>query len=67
MSKEASLVIAIVVIIALVAIFFISFIAYRKTPMPKGCENLKMSEEKCEACSNESCMFHTKEESEEDK
>ena len=66
MSKDLSLVIAIVILTALVAIFFISFIAYRKAPMPKGCENLKMDQEKCAACSNESCMFHKKE-SEENK
>lgn len=62
MSKEVSLVIAIVIIVALVAIFFISFIAYRKTPMPKGCEKLKINEENCANCSNEQCAFNKKEE-----
>lgn len=67
MSKDLTLVIAIVILTALVAIFFISFVAYRKTPMPKGCENLKMDQEKCASCSNESCMFHKKVESEDNK
>lgn len=62
MSREISLVIAIVIIVALVAIFFISFVALRKTPMPKGCEHLKVDDEKCASCSNEQCAFNKREE-----
>lgn len=62
MSKEISLVIAIVVLVALLGIFLITFVAYRKTPLPKGCENLKADDEKCAACSNSECVFHKKEE-----
>ena len=62
MSKEISLVIAIVVLVALLGIFLITFIAYRKAPLPKGCENLKADDEKCAACSNSECAFHKKEE-----
>ncbi len=62
MSKEAYLIIAISILVGLLIIFFVSFILYRRTPLPKGCENLKKDEEKCSACSNEQCMFHKKEE-----
>ena len=58
MSKELYLIIAILILVALLVIFFVSFVLYRKTPLPKGCENLKMDEEKCSNCSNEQCMFH---------
>ena len=58
MSKELYLIIAILILVALLVIFFVSFVLYRKTPLPKGCENLKMDEEKCSSCSNEQCMFH---------
>lgn len=61
MSKEMYLLIAILILVALLIIFFVSFVLYRKTPLPKGCEHMKMSEDKCEACSNEGCMFHKKE------
>ena len=62
MSEEAYLIIAIPILVGLLIIFFVSFILYRRTPLPKGCESLKMDEEKCSACSNEQCMFHKKEE-----
>ena len=61
MSKEMYLLIAILILVALLIIFFVSFVLYRKTPLPKGCEHMKMSEDKCEACLNEGCMFHKKE------
>lgn len=58
MSQTGYLILAIFILIALAIIFFVSFVAYRRTPLPKGCENLKVDEEKCGACSNESCQFH---------
>ena len=61
MSREIYLIIAISILAILLLTFFISFVMYRRTPLPKGCENLKMDEEKCSSCSNESCMFHKKE------
>ena len=61
MSREVYLIIAILILVALAITFFVSFVLYRRTPLPKGCENLKMDEEKCSSCSNESCMFHKKE------
>ena len=61
MSKEIYLIIAISILVLLVITFFVSFVLYKRTPLPKGCENLKMDEEKCSSCSNEGCMFHKKE------
>ena len=61
MSREGYLVIAILILVALLVTFFITFVIYRRTPLPKGCENLKMDEEKCSSCSNEKCMFNKKE------
>lgn len=66
MSKEVSLVLAISILIALLTVFVVSFILYKKTPVPKGCEDLKISEEKCGACSNnKDCSIYVK--SKEDK
>ena len=62
MSKELALALAIIILVALLVTFFISFILYKRTPLPKGCEHLKMSEENCASCDNKSCMFHKKEE-----
>ena len=61
MSQTGYLIIAISIIALLLVTFFVSFIIYRRTPVPKGCENLVMDEEKCGSCQNEKCMFHKKE------
>ncbi len=60
MPEWGYLIIAVGVIIALVAIFFISFIMYKKTPLPKGCENIKIDKEKCGACNNLACPINDK-------
>jgi hypothetical protein len=57
MPKWAYILIAVGVIIALIAIFIISFIAYRRTPAPKGCENVRPDPEFCPACQKASCPF----------
>ena len=57
MSKEGYLLIAIIVIIALIAIFVISFVLYKKTPVPKGCEDIKISNENCLGCNNNDCKI----------
>ncbi|MCR4562493.1 MAG: hypothetical protein K5694_04760 [Bacilli bacterium] len=63
MPQFVYLIIAIVVIVALVAIFVISFIAYRRTPVPKGCEDLVANKEKCEGCLMSECpLAHGREE-----
>ncbi len=48
-----------IALIALIAIIFItSFVINRRTPLPKGCENLKIEESNCLACSNSDCKIH---------
>lgn len=54
------LIIAIVVIIVLVVIFFITYIANKKTPVPEGCEDIKISEEGCLKCGNLDCNIKKK-------
>ena len=62
MSRELALTLAILIIAILFAVFVISFVLYKKTPVPKGCEHLKISEENCANCSNKDCyMFNKKE------
>ena len=55
MSQVGYLILAISILAALVIIFFVSFILYRKTPVPKGCENIQINEENCSSCNNTSC------------
>lgn len=57
MSKEGYLILAISILVALLFIFIISFVLYKRTPLPKGCEDLKISEENCKACQNKECMM----------
>ncbi len=57
MSKTGSLILAISIILALLIIFIVSFILYKKTPVPKGCENLLINEENCSACANKECAL----------
>ena len=58
MTTGGYLAIAISVLLALLAIFIVSFILYRRTPVPKGCEDIKISEEKCSACNNKECAIY---------
>lgn len=62
MPEWGYLIIAIALIVILTIIFFISFIAYRKTPLPKGCEDIKIDDNKCLSCSNEMCQFKKRKE-----
>ena len=55
MSQVGYLILAISILAALAIIFFVSFILYRKTPVPKGCENIQINEENCSSCGNTSC------------
>ena len=58
MSQVAYLIIAIGILVILLVVFITSFIAYRKTPVPKGCEDIKISEENCASCTNRECSFY---------
>ena len=57
MSKEWYLVIAISILVILLTVFIVSFILYKRTPVPKGCENISISEENCAGCSNKTCTL----------
>ena len=58
MSQTGYLILAISIIVSLLAIFIVSFILYRRTPVPKGCENIKISDENCASCSHSECKFY---------
>lgn len=52
-------ILAVGILLLLLAIFIITYILYKKTPVPKGCENLeKPSEEKCHGCTETGCHFN---------
>lgn len=57
---NVALPIAIGVIVLLIAIFIISYLVNKKTPVPKGCEELKVTEEGCMACHNSDCSVRQK-------
>ncbi len=52
--------IAIGVVVLLIAVFFVTYFLNKKTPVPKGCENIKLSEEGCLACHNTDCGIRQK-------
>ena len=54
-AKSTALIISISIIAILIVIFFVSFVKNRKTPVPKGCEHIKISEENCGACQVNDC------------
>ncbi len=58
MSREGYLILAISILVALLVIFIVSFVLYTKTPAPKGCENIKISEENCASCGHTECSFY---------
>jgi len=57
MDKTLAIVLAIVVIIVLAIVAIVSFVLYRKTPAPKGCENLEPDEGLCCACLKQGCPY----------
>ncbi len=46
-----------IVIVAMILLYFGLYYLNKKTPLPKGCENL-VNSEKCQSCSNITCQFH---------
>jgi|GEM_PF-596527 hypothetical protein len=64
LDKTTALIIAICVIAFLLVVFIVSFILYRKTPPPKGCEHLKIDDGACSHCSEVGCdlyaIYHEK-------
>ena len=58
MGQTGYLIIAITILVSLLIIFFVSFILYIKTPVPKGCENIKIGDEHCSSCDRAECKFY---------
>lgn len=54
------LILAILVIVGFGVLFFVTFIINRKTPVPEGCEHIKIEEENCLLCSNSGCDIKEK-------
>ena len=57
MSQTGYLILAISIILALLITFVVSFVLYKKTPVPKGCENVLINEKNCAACQNKECAL----------
>ena len=45
MGTTGYLILSIGIIVFFVVLFFVTFVINRRTPVPKGCEHLKISEE----------------------
>lgn len=58
MTQTGYLILGISIIVVLLIIFIVSFLLYVRTPAPKGCENIKISEENCSSCNNKECRFY---------
>lgn len=58
MSQTGYLIIAITILVILLATFIVTFVVYRKTPAPKGCEDIKINEENCLKCNQKDCSFY---------
>lgn len=54
------------VIAFLVILYLVLYTMNKKTPVPKGCENIKDLESKCASCTNEACSFKKKEEAQDE-
>ena len=67
MTQTEYLILAIFVIVALLATFIISFVIYRRTPVPQGCEDIKIDEKNCAGCNHSECSFYKELNKEEDK
>ena len=58
MPQYGYIILAIGILLALLVVFIVSFVLYKRTPVPKGCEDIKISEEKCSACNNKDCAIY---------
>ena len=58
MTETGYLIIAISILVALLVIFFVTFVLYRRTPVPKGCEDLEMNDHNCSICGHTECSHY---------
>ena len=58
MSTTGYLIVDISILVILLVVFIVSFVLYIKTPAPKGCEGIKISEENCANCNRAECSFY---------
>ncbi|MDE7162221.1 MAG: hypothetical protein K2N65_05635 [Anaeroplasmataceae bacterium] len=54
------LTLAITILVLLVVLFVVSYVLNKRTPVPKGCEQIKISDEFCLNCTNTECKIHEK-------
>ena len=62
MTQTGYLILAICIIIALLVTFVVTFVLYKRTPVPAGCESIHVNEEKCAGCKNTSCSLRKEKE-----
>ena len=60
MTQTGYLIISIIIILLLALTFIVTFVINRKTPVPEGCENIKITEEGCANCQIEECAIKVK-------
>ena len=58
MSQTGYLILAISILVALLVVFVVSFVLCKRTPVPKGCEDIKISEENCLSCGHTECSHY---------
>lgn len=56
MDQTGYIILTIALVVVLLVIFVVSFVAYVKTPAPKGCE--KSYGPNCDNCDQASCQFY---------
>jgi hypothetical protein len=50
-------ILAIGVVLLLFVLYMVLYIMNKKTPVPKGCEHLQISDENCSSCTNTECSI----------
>ena len=60
MSQGGYLAIAIGLILFLLGFSIFAFVKLRRMPVPKGCEDMVASEEKCSGCGEAGCPIYAK-------
>jgi len=61
MEKWVYILISVVILTFFLVVFFWSFVAYKKTPLPKGCEDLDKEMKSCATCGEVLCPRKKKE------